>query len=690
MNRTVSHSKSPAQWLWRWLYAGLTCAAAVSAQPAFAQQCTLLPGPLGRVTMVNLGSDGTMLTATATSHTGPFLRVWRRDAQQKWQEIGPGYLGLWPVMAAETDAGLVLVGNFEDWIALSGLFWWDGMGEGWSGLRDFGNDQIRDALLVDGGVLVATTGGVFLVSLSDPAQAELSLDGLRVTSLSRSTHGIVAATDVGVYKTLQERIAWSFVSQPPELVTSVVATSDGGLLAATADGMLAAYDPGGVWVTSGLDGYSVERLAITSEGAILAAASSSSGIGGYVFESMDDGVTWSEGKLLGSEITSMNVTGPDVAASTYAGVYVRSGPGQWTVTGVPNSAPHDALVTDRVLAVLHSGNVSVSEDDGQSWTRLAIAENIRALGRGEDGKLYTAGEGAFHVIRPESYSVTRHDLPSNVARPVGIQGTPAGILIVTAFDGAFLSSDGGETFGSVLSGSRIATVLHAPDGSIYSGGDSVDKSIDGGLTWTSVAPAPLNSGGVMKLAAMAGGGLFAMTSSHVYALSDDGAWTMLLEDGYGLRAIVAGPDNTLYAGNSIGAVFGSADGGLSWTEVGCPREDWLEVTSLAPAPNGGLFVGRLAGGLELVAVPVGVHVHDVPVADASFDVYPNPASSRVTVRWSGDAIVSMHDVTGRRLGSWTLAGDRTTTLDIGPLPAGTYFLRMVSGQTVRTRGLTVQ
>lgn len=626
----------------------------------------------------------------ASSDTGPLLRVWRRDEQQNWRETGPPYIGVSPVLVAQSDAGLLLAANFHDGLALSGLFRWDGSGEDWSWGRDFGNDQIRDALLVDDGLLLATTGGVYLVPPTNPAQSQLSLDGLRVTSFSRSTHGIVAATDVGVYKTLQERISWSFVSQPPDVVTSVVATSNGGLLAATADGMLAAYDPGGAWVMSGLDGYSVERLARTSEGVIVAAASSSSGIGAYVFESVDGGVTWSEGKLIGTEITSVNVTGPDVAVSTYAGVYVRSGPGQWTVTGVPNSAPHDALVTDRALAVLHSGNVSVSEDDGQSWMRLAVAEIIRALGRGADGTLYTAGEGAFHVISPESYRVTRHDLPSDVRYPVGIQGTPAGILIVTAFDGAFLSSDGGETFVNVLSGRRIATVLHAPDGSIYSGGDSVDKSIDGGLTWTSVVPAPLNSGGVLKLAAMAGDGLFAMTSDHVYALSDDGAWTMLLEDGYGLRAIVAGPDNALYAGNSKGAVFGSADGGLSWTEVGCPREDWLEVTSLAPAPNGGLFVGRLAGGLELVVSPVGVHVHDVPDADESFDVYPNPASSRVTVRWSGNAIVTLHDVTGRRLKSWTLAGGGTTTLDIGTLPAGTYFLRMVSGQTVRTRGLTVQ
>jgi hypothetical protein len=70
------------------------------------------------------------------------------------------------------------------------------------------------------------------------------------------------------------------------------------------------------------------------------------------------------------------------------------------------------------------------------------------------------------------------------------------------------------------------------------------------------------------------------------------------------------------------------------------------------------------------------------VEGSVFSLYPNPASTTVTVETDRPATMTLMDVSGRQCGEWRLEGG-TNTLDISTLPKGVYFVRLDTGGAVR-------
>jgi hypothetical protein len=65
-----------------------------------------------------------------------------------------------------------------------------------------------------------------------------------------------------------------------------------------------------------------------------------------------------------------------------------------------------------------------------------------------------------------------------------------------------------------------------------------------------------------------------------------------------------------------------------------------------------------------------------------FHLYPNPASTTVTVETERPATITLMDVSGRESGKWR-AGSGETTIDISRLPKGVYFVRLDGSGAVR-------
>ena len=65
-----------------------------------------------------------------------------------------------------------------------------------------------------------------------------------------------------------------------------------------------------------------------------------------------------------------------------------------------------------------------------------------------------------------------------------------------------------------------------------------------------------------------------------------------------------------------------------------------------------------------------------------FSIYPNPASTTVTVETDQPSTLTLTDATGRECGRWKVAGGKST-LDISTLPTGVYFVRLSTSPTVR-------
>ena len=75
-------------------------------------------------------------------------------------------------------------------------------------------------------------------------------------------------------------------------------------------------------------------------------------------------------------------------------------------------------------------------------------------------------------------------------------------------------------------------------------------------------------------------------------------------------------------------------------------------------------------------------------AEPLFQLYPNPATTTVTIETSTSATVTLIDLQGRDVGCWQLEGGKTT-LDLSHCLSGAYFVRTASPQGVTIRKLII-
>lgn len=88
-------------------------------------------------------------------------------------------------------------------------------------------------------------------------------------------------------------------------------------------------------------------------------------------------------------------------------------------------------------------------------------------------------------------------------------------------------------------------------------------------------------------------------------------------------------------------------------------------------------------------MPAGVNVASVPI---EIRISPNPATGRVEVDGLPENArdISLENVLGTRVGEWANPGSHILTLDLSKYPAGTYYLRFVSGMTVITKKIVLE
>ena len=75
-------------------------------------------------------------------------------------------------------------------------------------------------------------------------------------------------------------------------------------------------------------------------------------------------------------------------------------------------------------------------------------------------------------------------------------------------------------------------------------------------------------------------------------------------------------------------------------------------------------------------------INELSIFSSQFSIYPNPASKTVTVETDQPSTLTLTDATGRVCGQWKVENGKTS-LDISPLPAGVYFVRLSTSPTIR-------
>jgi photosystem II stability/assembly factor-like uncharacterized protein len=156
--------------------------------------------------------------------------------------------------------------------------------------------------------------------------------------------------------------------------------------------------------------------------------------------------------------------------------------------------------------------------------------------------------------------------------------------------GVFRSTDGGERWVEVVHYGRIGSIAINPleTSVLYAGSELVEKSTDGGDTWTTMSDGlPASEVNELLVSADDTAHVFAGTDSSLYESLNGGALWARVEGGFPADGVLAlesvpGDSGVYYAGCIDSGVYMSTDGGGSWTAMNNGLQD---TSGLVPQVN---------------------------------------------------------------------------------------------------------
>ncbi len=184
-------------------------------------------------------------------------------------------------------------------------------------------------------------------------------------------------------------------------------------------------------------------------------------------------------------------------------------------------------------------------------------------------------------------------------------------------------------------------------------------------------------------------------TGHIFKTEDYGvSWEDI---SFGLpdvpvNAVVVDPlfPENIYIGNDLG-VFASVDGGLNWEPYNDGLFDANMVFDLKISPvNRKLRAATHGNGAfqrDLLEEEINISTKDLAETLADLKVFPNPATSRLSISYQLDApakvkaeLIDLHGRVAKSLFNEDQhSGRQEVTVDISKLSTGYYFLRMNSG-----------
>jgi hypothetical protein len=405
--------------------------------------------------------------------------------------------------------------------------------------------------------------------------------------------------------------------------------------------------PGGVWLTenigadwtaknTGLEAANVSTLTIGPDvNRTVWAGTDAEGL----WKSADGGVTWTAANNGLKAIDSENDIQPLAIKSiaiepqnpqimlvgTNAGLFRSADAGNtWTSiaafdlsTFLSNvvAVAADPLTAGKMYAFADGGLVmETSTDSGKTWTKSSgpndmLGGNSFALSAAVY-PMYAATQGGIYVLAS-----------STSAWKVAVQGY--GLAVAT--DPHASKTVYASTLASVISGLGVT---------------GLSKSIDGGLTWTTLSSAP--AGFIY--------GLTVDSSSTIYAAARSAS--LVTTDGGKTYNPVSG------------GLWSSADGGKTWTSLGVlPGRDVLSVER--DSATGTVYAGVAGLGVGVFAKAAPLPILSVTPASLSFTVKAgaaNPSAQTVTIKNTGTG--SMNWTASNKQG-WLTLGTKSGTLAAG-------------------------
>jgi len=270
----------------------------------------------------------------------------------------------------------------------------------------------------------------------------------------------------------------------------------------------------------------------------------------------------------GSMIWSLAISGSNVFAGTYEGIYRSTNNGKnWTtvnnglIISTNNSVTAFAVSGTNILAGIYGvngGGVYLSTNNGTNWTAV------------------------------------NNGLTNTYIETLAVSGTN---LFAGTDDGLFLSTNNGTNWTSVndsIKNNAIVSIVISGN-NVFAGTNTgrIFLSTNSGTSWTQVFNDLKNS--YVKSLVVSGGIIFASTwDDGIFQSTDNGAnWTKNGLTNY--YAILSAPSGeNLYAWTYYGVFFLSTDNGTSWKEIDSSIPNSQHITTLAVSGSY-LFAGTTGG-----------------------------------------------------------------------------------------------
>lgn len=368
-------------------------------------------------------------------------------------------------------------------------------------------NSVAALLFSDGQLIAGGTGGI-AYSLDKgiswkKAEIQDEVDSVLAFTVSSHTarpQTLLAATlEHGILRSDDKGHTWyiSTTGLGNFEVTALAWTVGEHVLTGTTNGIYHSADSGQTWYpTQGSAGYVVGALTYLPNGTALAALES----GGLLFSS-DKGITWSQLEdgpthIVGS---AFSVTGEGTLLwGTLGNGILRSTDSGHTWQQVHESNVLSFAAINDTFYAGHSDGLSVSVDDGITWISLPhppIHDLRRILIVDKQPLLVGAYAGLQRYGRRQAWTA----LAAPGTPLSAIEQISDGTLIASSLEGLARSTDGGQTWQTLLEEERgqVAYLTFRKDGTGWAGkkDGTLLYTQDGGVTWEQRAqrsgPSPL-------------------------------------------------------------------------------------------------------------------------------------------------------------------------------------------------------
>jgi photosystem II stability/assembly factor-like uncharacterized protein len=428
-----------------------------------------------------------------------------------------------------------------------------------------------------------------------------------VKSITSSDTVLFVATTAGIFRSTDDGLTWSVVSNTAQIEPEKLHFSGGMLYAgSSSSGMYRSSNNGATFTPSsqGLPSYAAITAIARLGDALFAGVGSlyPNPIG--VFRSMDGGATWEEANngIAGLAVIDFEVIGSTLFVTSGGALYKSTDLGaNWTPVNIGTSdyPLHLQRTSDGFYISVYTANgfkIYRSTNEGATWSLAGAfpltGESIRELtaigselfaGLGNYGSVYRS------VDAGATWQAAHENITGLDIKAIHVAGGKvfAGSL---SDDGVHVSNDGGASWTPSGAGLpdpfKAATAFAQNSSYLFAAIDywGTYRSTDDGATWL-----PANSGlnsQARRINALAiqGTDMFAATYDGVWRTTNNGnSWTIAsMPGGFSHPQVlsIVSLGGTLFAGTERDLLFKSSDSGATWISANLGIESAGSIYSL--------------------------------------------------------------------------------------------------------------